>query len=99
MAEINGKMLICDICGKSIFLKHTGTHHEAQYGGFGSYEEYEKPPEGWDYSPIVFDGVKNVCPNCSAPLNEFDKKLKEEVRAVEEKWHNMMKENIRTGRR
>ena len=99
MAEIKGKMLICDICGKSVFLEYLVTNSERHYGGFGSYEVYEEPPEGWNFSPIVYNGVRNLCPDCSAPLNELEKKHKEEISALEEKLKNLMIENIEKKRK
>lgn len=59
MAEVNGRLLICDRCGKSVFIKYVG-EGEAD-GGFTRWNKFEDPPDGWAYhTPTV-----RLCPECN----------------------------------
>lgn len=42
-----GKLVICDRCGKQIFLKNIGTKYLS--GGFEEYPQYEEMPNDWEY--------------------------------------------------
>lgn len=61
MAEKIGKLIICDLCGASEFLRHVRTN--VHNGGFTHVDVYESPPDGWEYST---DLRAKLCPNCSA---------------------------------
>lgn len=58
MSEVNGKMLTCDRCGDTVFLK------EGEY-------LYEKAPEGWAYHnepALVGAWGGHLCPYCEKKL-------------------------------
>lgn len=94
MAEIKGKMLVCDICKKSVFLKWIKLHSEPNYGGFGSYDIYEDAPKGWGWSPdsLTDKNIKHLCPDCYKVINDYDKQQKEAVKAIEKKFEIKMNE-------
>lgn len=60
MAEEYGKLVSCERCGKTVFLKRIG-EGEAD-GGFTRWDMFETFPEGWKYC----SGVGTLCPTCSA---------------------------------
>lgn len=47
MAEINGRLIICDRCGATAFCKCAG-EGEAD-GGFTRWNKFEPAPDGWDW--------------------------------------------------
>lgn len=59
MAKIEGRQLICDRCGKSIFLNLLGS--VTRDGGFSVDRNYEKA-EGWEWISHFGD----LCPDCVA---------------------------------
>lgn len=62
MAEIEGKLLTCDVCGESVFLKYVET--KDYDGGFTHLRTFEKKPEGWTYiNP--FKHEVQLCPSCA----------------------------------
>lgn len=61
MASIEGKLLICSRCSKSVFLKHIGT--KEYDGGFTQVKEYEPNPEGWEN--VCIEHYVDLCPKCS----------------------------------
>lgn len=75
MAEVNGKMVTCDRCGKSIFLKCTG--EKEMDGGFTRWNTFEKLPDTWGHHYEV----GTLCPDCDAEyvamVTEFNKKKRE----------------------
>ena len=84
MSKQRGKLITCDRCGETIFLKELEAKERDTDGGYTRWNEYkyEEPLEGWthqyfgDYS-TSFD----LCPECSKKLeetrNNFFKLLKE----------------------
>ena len=54
--KLKGKLLKCDRCGATIFLKYKGT--QDMDGGFS--DVYEDEPKDWHY--LV--GVGDLCPTC-----------------------------------
>lgn len=69
MAEMNGKLLICDRCGKQIFLRTTGEGETD--GGYTRWNKFEPAPDGWDLAsvpecPGAKYGSIRVCPECHA---------------------------------
>ena len=84
MSEQRGKLLTCDRCGKTVFLKELEAKERDTDGGYTRWNEYkhEAPPEGWarkyfgDYTTSY-----NLCPECTKILeethNNFFKLLKE----------------------
>lgn len=75
MGEAIGKLLICDRCGATVFLEHTGTLEFD--GGYTRRESYERPPEGWEIHEVPGELVnsikKRLCPNCT---EEYKKRLR-----------------------
>lgn len=65
MSEVEGKVLTCDVCGESVFLKYV-MERKAD-GGYTSWREYEKPPAGWNTSDART--VRHTCPACSKHIN------------------------------
>ena len=60
MAEANGKLVSCDRCGDTVFLKCTG---EGELdGGFTRWNKFETFPDGWEYHCEV----GRLCPKCNA---------------------------------
>lgn len=70
MAEINGRMIICDRCGESAFLKCTGEGERD--GGFTRWNKFEPVPEGWDRHYEV--GL--LCPNCNREYEALMRRFK-----------------------
>ena len=68
MAEVNGKLVTCDRCSASVFLKCTG--EDERDGGFTRWNKFEPLPEGWGTVeiPAKTDASKRtyikVCPAC-----------------------------------
>jgi len=58
MTRTNGSMLVCDVCGKSVFckLKATGTAD----GGWSQWNDFDAPGD-WK---THYNGYKDVCPSC-----------------------------------
>lgn len=68
MSATEGKLLTCDVCGKSTFLRFVG-EKEAD-GGYTRWREYEKS-DGWIMNVHVGDiWLKNVCPECGELLRK-----------------------------
>lgn len=59
MSEQVGKLLECDRCGKTVFLKRTGEY--VADGGYVRKDTYEDRPEGWLYETRV----GHLCPVCA----------------------------------
>lgn len=68
MAEVEGKLLTCDLCGATVFLKYIET--KDYDGGFTHVRRYEGRPEGWQTWHI--DDIVNstLCPSCDKKMNE-----------------------------
>lgn len=57
--ELKGKLLKCDRCGATVFLKYIRT--QDMDGGFSDgYDVYEDKPKGWDH--VLNVGL--LCPTC-----------------------------------
>lgn len=83
MSEQRGKLVMCDRCGVSIFLKELEVKEHERDGGFTRWNEYkhEARPEGWT---TVYFGkfVDNtLCPICY----ELFEKYKNMFFGIEEK--------------
>ena len=75
MAEVCGKKITCDRCGKSIFLKCIGEGERD--GGFTRWNKFEQRPEGWEKYEVpsldtssTHSEYMQVCPECSALWRE-----------------------------
>ena len=78
MSSINGRMLTCDRCGKSIFLKCTG--EGVADGGYTRWNTFENPPEDWN---CVKD-VGSVCPECWEDFQIMMERYKKKPPVVKE---------------
>lgn len=80
MMHENGRMLMCDRCGKSIFTKFVGT--DVHDGGFTRIDRFEKP-EGWSGERV--DGeYRDLCPDCNDIYLTIKERRKQE-------WKRFMK--------
>ena len=61
MGEAIGKLITCDRCKTSCFLKYTG-EFEAD-GGYTRSSKYEAAPDGWGWHK---DNIGHLCPKCNA---------------------------------
>lgn len=78
MASQRGKMVSCDRCGESIFIKELEAKENETDGGFTRWNEYkyEDLPEGW--GAVAFGkgwgGVSHtLCPRCSELFDKHHK--------------------------
>lgn len=79
MSVTEGKLLTCDVCGKSVFLKFVG--EKQSDGGYTKWREYEKS-DGWIMNVHVGDiWLKNVCPECGELLQKSLTKIINEIRS------------------
>ena len=77
MAEIKGKLAICDRCRAEKFLKLVEEKEVEQDGGFSRYtkREYDPLPSSWTKNAAI--GItagfssKLLCPDCSAYLDRL----------------------------
>jgi len=78
MSVTEGKLLTCDMCGKSVFLKFVG-EKEAD-GGYTKWREYEKS-DGWIMNVHVGNiWLGNVCPECGELLQKSLTEIINEIR-------------------
>lgn len=70
MAEATGKLLTCDRCGATCFLKYTG--EGVLNGGYTRWGKLEYRPKGWQY--YCGSSIGHLCPNCNT---EFEKLLRD----------------------
>ena len=73
MAEIKGKITICDRCGEQVFSKCIGEGETD--GGFTRWNKFEPLPEGWEYHLMV--GL--LCPKCNAEYKSLVEKFNQKV--------------------
>lgn len=66
MSEVEGKNLVCDVCGRTVFLKYVKT--EEYDGGFTKIRRYEDKPDGWG-SMLVWK-YRTLCPSCNERMQE-----------------------------
>lgn len=59
MSEVNGKLVTCDRCDETVFLKCIGEGERD--GGFTRWNKFESFPEGWERHSEV--GL--LCPDCN----------------------------------
>ena len=73
MAEQRGKLLTCDRCGETVFLKELEAKARDADGGYTRWNEYkhEEPPEGWSYKYFGdYSNSYSLCPKCSEKFEE-----------------------------
>lgn len=75
MSEQIGKMITCDRCGKTVFLKYTGT--TSLDGGYSKVDNFEKRPEGWEYHTNRELGL--LCPECESDYQKMVRKFKQDI--------------------
>lgn len=63
MAEIEGKKLICDVCGATVFLKYIGDGEIYGDYTYAKWRKYEKIPNGW--SDHILLNSRLLCPSCA----------------------------------
>ncbi|MBR3226365.1 MAG: hypothetical protein IKF78_13680 [Atopobiaceae bacterium] len=68
MAETEGKLLTCDLCGKTVFLKYVGDS-EAD-GGFTRVRRYEDRPDGWQTWHATDVIHSTLCPSCNERMQD-----------------------------
>lgn len=73
--KINGRLLICDRCGKEQFFKHINDGE--MDGGFTRWNNFESS-DGWSHEYEIGD----LCPECT---EEFEI-LKEEFKRAKEQF-------------
>jgi hypothetical protein len=59
MAEVKGKLISCDRCGATAFVRCIGEGERD--GGFTRWNKFEDEPDGWDWH----HGVGKLCPRCN----------------------------------
>ena len=93
MSNQRGKLITCDRCGKTVFLKELSAKERDTDGGYTRWNEYkyENPQEGWTNQ--YFGDYKtnyDLCPACTKKLEEarkmfFETKENEMVGRKDEK--------------
>jgi hypothetical protein len=66
MSEVRGKLLTCDRCGATCFLKTIGDG--VTDGGYTKWNKFEDTPEGWR---CIDRNVGQLCPKCNAEYEEL----------------------------
>lgn len=67
MSATEGKLLTCDVCGKSIFLRLVC--EKQAHGGYTKWLEYENA-DGWTNIYVGDVRLQNVCPECGELLRK-----------------------------
>ena len=73
MAEAKGKLVSCDRCGDTVFLKCTGEGETD--GGYTRWNTFETFPDGWAYH----HEVGSLCPSCNAEYKRLIVDFKKKV--------------------
>lgn len=68
MAETEGKMLTCDLCGATVFLKYVETKHYD--GGFTKERRYDDRPCGWQTWHVTDVIHSTLYPSCNERMQE-----------------------------
>ena len=68
MSEVEGKNLVCDVCGRTVFLKYVKT--EEYDGGFTKVRRYEDKPDGWQTWHVANVIHSTLCPSCNERMQE-----------------------------
>ena len=77
MSATEGKLLTCDVCGKSTFLRFVG--EKQSDGGYTKWREYENA-EGWTSIHVGKIRLQNVCPECGELLQKSLTEIINEIR-------------------
>lgn len=75
MAYKNGRLYICDRCGKTEFCECTGEGERD--GGYTRWNKFEPLPDGWG---VASDSKKlhNLCPECNKEYKKIINKFESE---------------------
>lgn len=65
MGARKGKLITCDRCGATLFLKFLGTEDGSNYGG--AYDKYDPLPDDWMYQTCA----GYMCPECAKQFKTF----------------------------
>lgn len=68
MAETEGKMLTCDLCGATVFLKYVEA--KDYDGGFTHVRTFEKKPDGWQTWHVSNVVNSTLCLSCNERMQE-----------------------------
>jgi hypothetical protein len=66
MAEIKGKMMVCDRCGEELFIKEKCPNETDR--AFSSQRFYDDVPSGWNHQDVSKDCKHSdvlLCPECN----------------------------------
>lgn len=66
MSVTVGKLVVCDRCGESVFVKYKG--NKTFDGGYSSAPEFEPIPKDWGVCYPLLDksqASKMLCPDCA----------------------------------
>ena len=80
MAEVEGKLVFCEVCGQSVFLKCVG--EEWADGGYTKWRKYEEMPEGWN-NRLLWD-PRLLCPSCAERIGAAIDATIQEIRGDSE---------------
>lgn len=65
MSEVKGKLVTCNRCGNTHFLKFV--EETSIDGGYSSYDHYEELPEEWLYATQF----GHLCENCAKEFRDW----------------------------
>ncbi len=68
MAEVEGKLLTCDLCGETVFLRYIET--EDYDGGFTRVRKHENKPDGWQTWHVSNVICSTLCPSCNERMQD-----------------------------
>lgn len=80
MAEEKGKMLTCNRCGETVFLKFEGLQPQEWSN---PKEKYEKAPGGWVHDVILGHHV-DLCPECTKEWVELQTRFMKKPPEIKE---------------
>lgn len=65
MSRENGRLIMCDRCGETVFTKTVGDGELD--GGFTRWNKFEPIPNGWGVHKN-----KDLCPTCNSEWNKIE---------------------------
>jgi hypothetical protein len=68
VAEEEGKLVTCDLCGATVFLRCVETREYD--GGFSRVRTFEKKPDGWQTWHVSNVISSTLCPSCNERMQE-----------------------------
>jgi len=82
VSQVNGQLVRCDRCGKTIFLKHLG--EGSADGGYTRWDKFEPLPEGW--GSHLIPTVKMLCPKCNGEYRSLIDSFMPKNTKIEDGW-------------